>query len=191
MAFRGYTNPARVSDHLGLALTGVQLVTCERLIEEVEAWIDGALNRAWLLGTRANEEHYAPPARLYLRYPPVSSLTSITGRAGLGAAETTLVAGTDYELRDAAAGLVHLVSPSSYDRVRVTYVQTSTVPADITRLATELVGIGLRPLTVGMSADVRRFRLPDLEVEYAGGINAGLPPHLQLIVDHYRYWSVA
>lgn len=192
MASKGYCSNSDVSGWLGLTFTAGQIQQAELLIERVETLIDAYCQRAWLTGALTDEAYYGPfTDRLYLASVPVSAVTAVKGRTGLTATETTLVAGTDYEVRDLTAGLIHLVSPASYDRIRVTYTPVATVPAAIKQVAVELVALGLRPVLSGVTADVRRWQTPDLMVEYATASAGGLPVHLTAILDLYRVPSVA
>lgn len=188
MAARGYTNPDRVAGYLGLTLTAAQVAQAGTLLEAAEAAIDEHCHRAWLLGTQTDETHWGPfGPNLYVRYPPCTAITAVKGRSGLGASETVLVAGEDYEVRDLAAGRIWLAAPAVYDRLRVTYTPDAALPPDVALAATELVASylveHLRPESYGLES----FRLPDLEVRIARwlrerelppGVAARLAPHV-------------
>lgn len=191
MAGKGYCTAADVADFLGLTFTSAQEAHAVRLIEQAEGIVDLETGRAWLTGALTDEVYYWAVYRLgelYLRYAPVASVTTLKGRASLGETETTLVVDQDYEVRDLAAGLVRLLYPSFYDRVRVTYTPVATVPTPLTRAMAELVGTWmqphLRPDTLGLDS----FSLPDLSVRFARA-ETGLviPPTVQSVLDLYKY----
>lgn len=191
MAPKGYCIPGDVADFMGIAFTAAQEVLAEKLIEQAEAMVDIETARAWLTGALTDEAYYRQNFRLgnlYLRYAPVASVTTVKGRSGLGVAETTLTVDVDYEVRDLSDGLIWLVYPSSYDRIRVTYTPVATVPGPIARATAELVGAwmqpSLRPETYGLAS----YSLPDLSVQFAREMaDRSIPPTVQSILDLYRY----
>jgi hypothetical protein len=193
MAIKGYTNPDRVADYLGVSLTAAQIAQAARLIEAAEAAIDAYCGRAWLLGVQTDEAHYAPfTSRLYVRYPPCSAITTVKARASAGDAETVLVSGEDYEVRSLEDGLIWLASPEAHDRIRVTYTPDASLPADVALAATELVASYLQPALRPDSYGLESFRLPDLEVRFArwqGGPD--LPPGVMQRLGAYVFTRVA
>ncbi len=193
VVLKGYCTPDQVAGFLGLTFDPAQNRQCEQQIELAEKLIDSYLKHSYLVGEQADEAHYAPFGRfLYLKHPPITAVSAVKGRTGLGATETTLVAGTDYEGRDLEAGELYLVSPGSYDRIRVTYTPATTVPGDITEATIEFVAELMRPHLVPGSHGAESYRLPDLEVVYAKGVTRdAFPPRVALILDMCRFRSVA
>lgn len=195
MAAKGYCTFMDVANFLGVALTASQEVYAASLIEAAENTIDIGTNRAWLTGALTDEAYYRDAFRLgklYLRYAPVSTITSIKGRAGLGDAETTLVADTDYEVLDLSDGLLRLVAPYAYDRLRVTYTPTATAPAPVARACAELVGSWMQPSLRPNSYGLYSYSLPDLTVQFAKEAALSLiPDSVQAVIDLYRWRVVA
>lgn len=188
MAAKGYCTTIEVADFLGVDLTTAQTSQAENLIEEAEAYIDGETNRAWLTGAQTDETYHYPSQMVYLRYAPVASVGAVTGRGYLGADEETLTVDDDYEVRDLEAGLVFLVSPGSYERVRVDYTPVATVPADIRRACIEIVAAGLQPHLQPGSYGLDSFSLPDLTVRFARShVQESAPPNARRILERYRY----
>jgi hypothetical protein len=197
MALKGYCSAADVADLVGLTFTSTQEAHAVRLIERAEGLIDLETDRAWLTGVLTDEAYFRAAYRLghlYLRYAPVASVATLKGRAALGETETTLVADTDYEVMDLTGGLVRLLYPASYDRLRVTYTPVATVPALITQATAELVGAWmeptLRPADWPDTHGLESFTLPDLSVTFGkSGPGAGLefPPTVQSVLDLFRY----
>lgn len=188
MPARGYTTIARLESYLGLDLTTAQETEAGRLIEAAEQLIDVETGKAWLVATAVtNEAHYRDHLGgplLFLRSAPVASVTSVTGRGSWNdTTETTLVAGTDYELRDSALGTLYVPAWSAYQRLRVTYTPTNVAAPELLVLATnELVAWWLQPLlnsTDGVSlTGIKSFSLGgDLSVTYADTVaQRGIPP---------------
>lgn len=189
MAAKGYCTAQDVEELLGLSFTAAQQYQADNLIERAETWIDTYTNRGWLVGVQTNEEHYTPASNeLWLKYAPVDSVASVAGRDGVGESETVLTVDDDYEVRDLNNGLIWLVYPNSYDRVRVTYTPTASVPGDITQAALELVAAWMQPSLSPGSFGLDSYSLPDLTVRFARShVQAAMPPTVTAILDMYRY----
>jgi hypothetical protein len=185
---KGYTTKTKVADFLGATLTAAQQSYCDGLIERAEVAIDRYCNRGWLVGTQTDETHWYPTRQLYVKYPPLASVTSVKGRCGIGEDEEALVVDDDYEVRDPESGLIHLVAPGSYDRVRVTYVPVAATPGPVEQATTELVALWmqphLRPDTYGLDS----YTLPDLAVKFARShVQEDLPPTVQWLLAPYVF----
>lgn len=190
MAAKGYTTAAAVADFLGATFTAGQQTYAATLIEQAELYIDRETRRAWLTGARTNEVYYRDAfwlGNLYLRYAPVTSVASVAGRASLGDTEETLTADTDYEVRDLDSGLIALVYPGNYDRLRVTYTPVTTVPGPIAHAAAELVAAWMQPYLRPDTYGIDSVTLPDLSVRYAKPQEAAIPPSVQSALDLYRF----
>ncbi|RMG98269.1 MAG: hypothetical protein D6706_07385 [Chloroflexi bacterium] len=187
MAAKGYCTSTDVDNFLGGTLTASQLTQADALIERAEAYLDGEIGRGWLEGAQTQEAHYTPAELLLLDYFPVASVTAVYGRNGIGQTETTLVDGEDYEVQDLAAGIIRLVYPQSYDRIRVTYVpDTATVPADIKQATIDLVAAWMQPtLRPGMYG-VDSYSLPDLTVRFSRAHYQSVPPTVRDVIARYR-----
>lgn len=172
MGAKGYCNAGDVADFLGVTLTSAQEARAMGLLETVEALVDGATGRSWLTGPVEDETLRPadwPDGRLYLRCTPVTTIDEVRGRAGFGEAETVLVADTDYEVLDLAGGVIRLVDPCAYDRIRVDYTPVATVPAPVRDGAAEWVAALLQPTLRPDTFGVESFSLPDLSVKFAKG----------------------
>ena len=188
MAAKGYTTKAKVADFLGATFTAGQQTYCDGLIERAEIAIDNYYNRAWKTGVQTNETHWYPRRSLYLKYPPVTSVASVAGRSGLGEDEETLTVDEDYEVRSLDSGLIHLVYPGLYDRVRVTYTPVDSVPGPVEQATTELVAHfmqpHLRPDTYGLDS----YTLPDLSVKFSRAhVQEDIPPTVAWNLDDYAF----
>lgn len=166
MAARGYTTTEQVQAALGVPLTGEQVTQLQSLLEPAERAVDAHCRRAWLTGAITSETYFTFGRDLYLKNVPVTSVSSVAGRQGLGATELTLTADTDYEVRDLDAGWIWLWSPDSYDRIRVSYTPVATVPADVAVATAELVCHWLRPTLLPGSLGASQVQLPDLTIRF-------------------------
>lgn len=190
MAIKGYCTYADVADLLGLDLTSAQTSQTDALIERAESFLDRETGRAWLTGAQTDEEHYHPGRYIHLKYAPISSVSAVTGRSGIGETEETLTVNDDYEVRDTDSGLLYLVYPETYDRIRVDYTPVATVPAGIKLACAEIVANWLQshlnPGTFGLDS----YSLPDLTVKFSRShVQSAVPPNAQRIIDLYRYRS--
>lgn len=191
MAAKGYAQVEEVAAFVGATFTSAQEDQAERMLEVAEAEIDAGTNRGWLVGAQANETHRWEEFRngdLWLRYAPVSSVTAVKGRAALGEAESTLTADLDYEVIDLEAGWIRIVSPGLFDRIRVDYTPSTTVPTDIQQATAELAAAKLqstlRPQTYGLDS----LQLPDLSVGFNRSINQNsVPPAVADVIARWRY----
>lgn len=191
MAAKGYATVEEVAGFLGVTLTSDQENHCERMLEVAEGEMDAATQRGWLMGAQTDEAHYPAEFRLgnlYLRYAPVSTVTTVKGRASLGETETTLVADVDYEVADSEGGWIRIVYPDQYDRIRVSYVPSTDVPLDIQQATAELAATRmsghLRPLSYGLDS----LQLPDLSVGFNRAVTQNsVPPAVADVIDRWRY----
>lgn len=190
MAAKGYCTADEVADFLGVTFTAAQQTYCESLIERAEVDVDEETGRGWLVGAQTDEPFYYPPFHIYLKYTPVTSIQAITGRTGIGEAETVLTAEVDYEVRSLAEGHLFLVTPGVYERVQVDYTPVASVPGDLKEAFIELVALRMQPqLNVGMYG-LDSYSLPDLTVKFARShVQVALPPFVMRVLDRYR-WPV-
>jgi hypothetical protein len=204
---KGYTTVQLVAEELGDAIDISQMIDqCNTLIAQAEAFIDRYTARAWaVVSPIVDELHTVTGRYLYLKSAPVTAITSLSIRTdAVGALDAPLVAGTAYELIDAANGIVLLSSaghPYGYDVVvnttdyaryiaKVSYTTTSPVPGDIQRAATLLVAQwfqgrlnsdarGVQSYSVGSSGDTfgvtfGKQNVPDDVMRLLGGRRAVL-----------------
>lgn len=188
MAAKGYCTYSDVAAFLGLTFTSAQQTQCSALIEMTELDIDRYTNRAWLTGVQTNERFYWPEYELWLRYAPVTTLTSITGRTALGEDEDALTVDEDFEVLSLEYGLVRLISPGSYDRVLVTYTPTASTPGPIKKACIEWVATQLQSTLRVNTFGLDSYSLPDLSVKFARShVQEAMPPSVQQTLDLYRY----
>lgn len=188
MAKKGYCNVTDVAEFLGKSLTDAQGAHCEALIERMENHIDNRTRRGWLEGAQTNERIEVTGQNVYLRYTPVESVSSITGRSGLGESDETLTVDEDYEVIDLEKGYIRLVYPGNYDRLLVTYTQADEVPGDIQQACIELVAARMQLHLMPGSYGLDSYSLPDLTVKFSRGhMQQAEPPAVRSTLEYYRY----
>lgn len=185
MTAKGYCTVADVAAITG-ELTTAQAARAVTLIETAETYIDGQIGRGWLEGERAEEATYYPARYLSLEYWPVESVELVEGRPP-GGVDAELTEGTDYEVRDLAAGLIRLETPAAYDRILVTYVPVNAPPADIKLATAEIVAAWMLPALQPGSYGLDSYSLPDLSVKFSRShYQQAAPPLAQQVIDRYR-----
>lgn len=192
MTTKGYVTVEGVESFLQMTLTAAQQAECERLIPAVEKFVDKYCGRAWLTGAVLLEAHWNPSGFLWLGNPPVASVEAVMGRMGLGSEEAALVGDEDYEVIDLGEGLIRLVFPRTWDRVRVSYTPVDVLPEDLGQACVELVVAwmqpGLRPDSYGLDS----YSLPDLTVRFSRAhVQSAMPPAVREILDGYAFVAVA
>jgi hypothetical protein len=195
---KGYTTATLVAKELGRDLTAPQLDECADAISQAEDWIDLQTGRAWLVVTPITDElHTLEGNVVYLYNRPVTSVTSVTVRFPLvGAAETTLIAGEDYELIDGPHGVI-LVSGVARAKgtffqsdliprgtlLKVTYATATPVPGDIQRAATLLVAHWMLPRLNGDMREVKTYSVGSGGDTFATTFDtAGVPDEIMRLV---------
>jgi hypothetical protein len=151
---------------LGEAAATAPVAQLSALLPAADAAIQRYCGRQWLTGAIVGEAYEPEGDHLYLQQRPVASVEAVQGRRAYDATVTTLVLGTDYEVRDLARGLLVLngsgarewppqgaalpALPRSrwslpYSYLTVSYTPAATVPADVALAATQLVAHWLTP----------------------------------------------
>lgn len=186
MAAKGYCTVSDVTEITG-ELTAVQNYRAASLIERAEDWLDGEIGRGWLVGVQTLEAHFIPARYLHLAYWPVASVSAVNGRTSLGETETALTVDVDYEVQDLKAGIIRLVSPASWDRIRVTYTPVDAVPGDVALACAELVANWMQPTMRPGTYGLDSYSLPDLTVKFARShVQSDAPPFVRQVVERYR-----
>lgn len=186
-----YTDADAVALHLNRTLTVDQEAQVDALVPAATAWIDARTNRSWdLTAPITGEAHTLYGPCLYLKQAPVASVEAVRVRSLTpGATARTLTAGVDYELLDAATGLVLIGTYYAVDyRASVDY--TPNVPLDgrIALAATMLVAAWLTAALSGGRGSIKRRTLGDVTVEYAAqpATAYGVPEDVAALVDQCR-----
>jgi hypothetical protein len=188
MSAKGYCTVDDIAAFLGRTFTAAQLAQCDALIESAEIFIDEETNRGWLVGAQTDEAHYISSQNVWLRYAPVATVATVTGRSGLGETEETLTVDDDYEVQDLNGGLIVLTSPGNYDRVLISYTPVDTLPADLKQACIEIVSAWLQPSLAPGMYGLDSYSLPDLSVKFSRShVQQPAPPMAQRVLDRYRY----
>lgn len=197
MTARGYTTVELVVNEMGVELTAPQLDQIADMIADAESWIDVQTGRAWIVTSPTTGElHTIDQSRLvYLNNRPVTAVSSVVARGTyVGATNRTLVANTDYELIDAAHGILMVNDPASgYDIITdrvwsdtlltVAYTSSTPVPADIQRAATLLVSAWMLARTLTDYRGLKSYSVgSELSVTLADGSQGAVPGDVMQII---------
>lgn len=195
-----YTDPDALGRYLGVALTADQaaLVASVLAPAATEA-VDAYTGRSWQGTAITGERVPVYGDRAWLAHPPVSAL-SLTWRAlAPGSTVTTGASGTDYELVDAATGLVTFTGwwhGSQPEYVLANYTSTSDAPAAVQLAATMLAAGWLdSPSSVGAAGPLTMRREGDIQEQYAAPAadarGDALPDAVRRLLAPYRVVVVA
>lgn len=211
MPAKGYTTAAKVANALGRTFSGGQSTQADLMIEAAESIIDRITGRSWMVASPITDELHvldgpvgnrsdllvariaggegAPAAPVYLDHAPVTAVTAVKARTqGIGSAQTTLTAGTQYELLDAAQGIMMVAQPPGYI-VKVSYTHSGpAVPADISHACAVLAGHLMTTYLNPQSATYRRISVGsgDVSVEFRDLDSNALPGVVREILAGYR-----
>jgi hypothetical protein len=174
VAPRGYCTVQDVIDQAAqrdVTLTAEQVRVTPDWIEAAEQEFDALAGRAWLVSSPVTGElHTLVGPLVRLRSAPVGAITAASVRSpSPGASSTLLVAGSGYELLDAARGTLLLAGwPAPGTLLSVSYTASTPPPARIRRVVAEQVVAWLRRASddPGSVAPIRSVSLP-------GGIGVG------------------
>ncbi len=133
-----YITTTDLANYLQRALTAAETTQAPTVLDAVSGWIDRYTGRTWV-GTSVTGEtsvYYGP--FVILARPPVSVVTTLTARAReVGAVTRVLVAGSDYELLDAAHGVLRVVAAVG-DLITAAYTTGAALPVEV-KLAAEML----------------------------------------------------
>ncbi len=181
-----YTSAAAVESHVGRTFTATQLAEADALLSAADAWINARLPYSYPQTALITEEfHLVEGPYLFLHRTPIASVTSVTVRSRvLGAATTSLLAGTNYDLLNATSGMLRL---SGYlgGEALVTYTPAIALDPRLALAATKLVAFWLRPLLENVSGDVQSYSVgQELQVTFKQGSRTlGIPDDVVVLVD--------
>lgn len=191
MSVKGYCTVEDVSDFLGVSLDADTHRQCLHLIEAAEQELDGAMNRAWLTGAIANEEHRGG-GRVFVQNYPVATIEAVRVRQR-GSLDVTVLDAADYELNGGQGEIRFCGDWTGYVRLWVDYTPVVGVPTDVKQSAIELVASRLQTTLNPSLYGVDSLTLPDYSVRFnramVGG--AGYPPTVQSVINRYRSWAGA
>lgn len=142
-----YADHDDIAEYLGRSLSEAQQAQADMYASAASAFIDDRTGTTWAETSPTTERITIESHLVYLRNVPVTSITTVTVRdVTPGGAETTLVAGVDYELVDAPKGIISLGTVWSGSNplykgglLKVTYAHTKTVVPDNIKLATIII----------------------------------------------------
>ncbi|HEX5164235.1 MAG TPA: hypothetical protein VFV93_02465 [Thermomicrobiales bacterium] len=185
-----YTNATNIAAYLGTTLTADQQTQAALVAQAISDWIDRETNQSWQQASPATDElHTLTGNRVYLNHRPVVAVTSVKTRAAAFTAfDWTTLDASQYELLDAANGLLLIEgwSASSAALVQVSYTYTLAIPSEIalaaTILASDLMTVTLHPEAAGVSQIA--VGQNDISVKYADA--SAVPPAVSRALEMVR-----
>ena len=186
-----YTDATRIAAQLDATFTPAQAAQADVVAAAITAWIDTRTGRSWQAsGAIADELHQIYGDRVFLNAPPVALVTAVAVHPGSAVGAWTALAASDYELVNAATGLLLLPLGYATCSAQVSYTSTTALPADIQSaadvLAADLLFVTLNPESAG--AESVSVGQNDITVRYAGAGGTHSAAVLQAIaaVDAHR-----
>ena len=153
-----YTDAQRIAYYLGVTLTSAQQTQAGLAAQAASDWIDLFKAQSWQGSSPVTDElHALLGGTVYLKSRPVSAVSAVSTRQRVVGATWTLLGASQYELIDAANGVLLISGWASPGLdVRVTYTHATVPPAHIafaaTMIAASLLGPTLRPDTAGLES---------------------------------------
>ena len=190
-----YTDAQKIANYLGTTLTGAQQTQAGVMSDAATAWIDRYLGRSWQATSPVTDEkHSIIGDRVYLTNRPVVALTSVKARGIYEGATVTTLSASQYELLDAANGIVLLDGWVSGDELALTSYTHSvnSAPADV-QLAASMIAAGwlggaLNPGTAGVES--LSVGQNDVSVKYSA-TRSDVPVEALSILNGYRQIVIA
>lgn len=192
----GYTTYQAVEGYLGITLTVGQRAVATGVIEAATTWIDRHTAQSWqAISPVADERCELLPQtggglRVYVKRRPVVAVTAVKTRSLLADATVTTLTSGDWELLDAAAGLLLIAGWTSGDAVAlVSYTHSQTSAPNDVQLACQMIAgswltSALRPDSAGVqSISVGQN---DLAVTYAANAHSVPAEALQILAQYRR-----
>lgn len=195
----GYVTYQQLQTYTGLVFSQAQQAAATGLIDAASTWIDRYTGRTWQAASPVTDEPcalmlQAVGLRCYVKYRPVTSVTSVKLRSLLPDASVTTLSASSWELWDAAQGLILLDGTSTANLVAlVTYAHTATTaPADVQLACSQIAGAwltaSLQPEALGVAS--LAVGQNDLSVTYRTD-GHDVPPEARRILDQYRRVVIA
>lgn len=177
---KGYCTADQVAAVLGVTVTPEFTAAAEERIAAAEDAIDRYTGRAWLLPSPATAETHrvGRDTRVWLDRAPMTAVSAARTRyPEVGAATTTLVAGTDYELADPAHGVLLVRSGLTGTVLSVDYTHENPLPVPpvVSQVCLEMATRSMVAAAAGSSsgtaqavaAGIRRYSVgQELTVEF-------------------------
>jgi hypothetical protein len=190
-----YTDAAKIAAYLGKTLTGAQENQAGVMADAATAWIDRYLGRSWQATSPVTDElHTLVGDTVYLDRRPVTLVSSVKTRAEYADAPQTTLDASQWELLDAANGIVRILGwASSAVLALVTYTHDATIaPADVqlaaSMIAAGWLGVSLAPGTNG--AESIGVGQSDVVVKFSSS-RSDVPAEALSILNGYRQIVIA
>jgi hypothetical protein len=185
-----YATAATLEVYLGRPLSDAETDGAAAATAAATDFIDQYTGQTWQSATVTGEVHTLNGGVLVLDHAPMTAITAITGRAPyVGATVRAWAAGTDYDLIDAAGGVL-LTNQADGTIVTVSYTRPATVPPSILQAA-NIIAAGY--LVGAASFDSRTAGLTELSAgsvtlkwQLSSDAAAAVPAEAKALLAPYR-----
>lgn len=168
-----YTDDTKVAAYLGVTLTAPQITQAGILAQAASDWIDEYKGRSWQGASPvADELHTVYGDRVFLNHRPVTAVSAVKTRGDYADADLTTLTTGQYELIDAANGVLLIQGWAVRGGLLalVTYTHTATTPPTMIGLAATIIAASwLGPTMVGLPSGLESVALGqnDINVKFS------------------------
>lgn len=173
-----YTSAALISGYLGITLTPEQITQADAVAAAATAFIDRYTGRSWqaaspiaaewspIIAKRVDGSEIVTPT-VYLLHRPAVAISGVILRATAPSQATQTLAPTEYELTDAANGIVRLLLTAVWQGRATSstfpYADPTVASVDYTWAAAPPDDIALAATTIGATEMARLIALQSSE----------------------------
>ena len=155
------------------------------LLEAASDFVDRYTGRTWVAGTVTGEVRTIRLGEIRTTRHPVTGVTSLAVRAPVvGAASTVLVAGSTYDVLDAAIGRIAVLAVDG-SLVTISYTTGPIVPDDIKAVTAMLAGHWSRGAVDNSGSIFSKIKAGSAELTYREQTDV-MPRDIKAILDGYR-----
>jgi hypothetical protein len=190
-----YTDATKIAAYLGATLTAGQITQAGVLAQAASDWIDRYLGQSWQDdGTTADELHDPVGDTVYLNNRPVTAVSAVSTRQPIIGSSWTLLDSDEYELRDAANGVLLMSgwALSGLD-IKVSYTHTATTaPTPVGLAATMIASSWLAPTLAPQTNGIEQIAVGqnDISVKFAAD-RGDVPAEAFNLLAPYRRFVIA
>jgi hypothetical protein len=188
-----YTDSTKIANYLGVTLTAGQITQAGVTAQAASDWIDRYIGRSWQDASPVTDElHQFVRDRVYLAHRPVLTVTSMATREQIAGGDWTTLGADEYELLDAANGVVLIQGWGTGGLTKTTYTYTTTVPTPVGLAATMIAASWLGPALVGLPSGLESVALGqnDINVKFSSSAR-DVPAEALTLLSSYRTVVVA
>jgi hypothetical protein len=190
-----YTDATKIAAYLGVTLTAPQITQAGVLAQAASDWIDRYCGQSWQDDGSVSDELHSPVGdRVYLNNRPISAVSAVSTRQRIVGASWTLLGSSQYELLDAANGVLLISGWASPGLdVKVSYTHTATAaPSPVGLAATMIAASWLSPTMAPQTAGVSSIAVGQNDINVKFSEERGDVPAAALsLLAGYRRFVIA